>query len=156
MAYLFLANNLRYMVNKVRGSQLKDLLGDEWVSRHEYKLRSYTWSYERLAWGKVLTAASTSKLTDAVEAREAMRLFNEAFTDACREQVAWIVPDRKMRDELKLSVARKLIPAYKNLYVIAMSAAGLDLNSFIKGWGRSGGFKRLGRSGVPGKGWGTS
>ena len=85
MAYLFLANNLRYVVNKVRGSQLKDLLGDEWVSRHEYKVRSYTGSYERLAWGKVLTAASTSKLTNAVEAREAMRLFNEAFTDACRE-----------------------------------------------------------------------
>ena len=26
----------------------------------------------------------------------------------------------------------------------AMSAAGLDLTSFLKGWGRSGGFKRLG------------
>ena len=26
----------------------------------------------------------------------------------------------------------------------AMSSAGLDLTSFLKGWGRSGGFKRLG------------
>ena len=34
----------------------------------------------------------------------------------------------------------------------AMSSAGLDLTSFLKGWGRSGGFKRLGRSGSGGKG----
>ena len=29
-------------------------------------------------------------------------------------------------------------------FKIAMSAAGLDLTSFLKGWGGSGGFKRLG------------
>ena len=37
----------------------------------------------------------------------------------------------------------------------AMSAARLDLTSFIKGWGRSGG-KGWGRSGGPGIGWGSS
>ena len=39
--------------------------------------------------------------------------------------------------------------------VDAMSAAGLYLTTFLKGWGRSGGFKRLGRSGGRGKGWGS-
>ena len=44
----------------------------------------------------------------------------------------------------------------RGLHVDAMSAAGLDLTSFIKGWGRSGVLKGWGRSGGPGKGWGTS
>ena len=120
LAYLSLANNLRYVVNKVCGSQLKDILGDEWVFKHESKAAGYARSYERLAWRKVLTAASAA-VTNATEAREAMRLFNEEFTGACREQVAWIVADQKMRDELKLSVARKLIPAYKSLYLTSAS-----------------------------------
>ena len=119
LAYLFLANNLRYVVNKVCGSQLKNIVGDDWVFMHESKTRRYAGSYERLAWEKVLRAASTSTMTNTSEAREAMRLFNEVFSDHCREQAAWIVPDGKMRDELKLSIAGKLIPAYKNTYMTA-------------------------------------
>ena len=117
LAYLFLANNLRYVLNKVRGSQLMDILGDEWVCKHESKAKRYAASYECMGWGKVFAAAATA--TYAQKAREAAIVFEQVFTDACREQAAWIVPDGKMRDELKLSVARKLIPAYKRLYQAA-------------------------------------
>lgn len=119
LAYLFLSNNLRYVVNKVRGSLLGDILGDDWVSKHESKARNYAASYERLAWGKVLAAVPQTVATeiDTREAKEGMRRFNEAFEEACREQAGWVVPDGKMRDELKLSVAKKLIPAYRSFYM---------------------------------------
>uniref|UniRef100_A0A1D1ZH80 Exocyst subunit Exo70 family protein n=1 Tax=Anthurium amnicola TaxID=1678845 RepID=A0A1D1ZH80_9ARAE len=121
VAYLFLANNLQYVVNKVRGSKLLELLGgDEWASKHEAKASGYAASYERLAWGKVLAAVPQDveavTAMDSPAAKEQMRRFNEAFEEAYRGQAGWVVPDGKMRDELKLSIARKLIPPYRSLY----------------------------------------
>ncbi|XP_078429608.1 exocyst complex component EXO70H1-like [Wolffia australiana] len=136
LAYLFLANNLQYVVNKVRKSQLMDILGDEWVSKNESKVRGYARNYERLAWGNVLAAAAPSPglPSDAASAREALCQFNEAFADACKEQASWIVPHGKMRDELKLSVARKLIPAYRSLHQYAenMLRGERDLSSVLR------------------------
>ncbi|CAA6654869.1 unnamed protein product [Spirodela intermedia] len=118
LAYLFLSNNLRYVVNKVRGSQLQGILGDDWVSKHESKARNYAASYERLAWGKVLATVPQTVAAETDAAREGMRRFNEAFEEACREQAGWVVPDGKMRDELKLSVSKKLIQAYRSFYMV--------------------------------------
>ncbi|MQL78936.1 hypothetical protein Taro_011357 [Colocasia esculenta] len=120
LAYLFLANNLRYVVRKVRGCKLVGLLGDDWTSTHEAKANGYAASYERLAWSKVLAAVPQDRLVlanmDAQAAREQMRSFNEAFEEAYRGQAAWVVTDRKMREELKLSIARKLMPAYRSFF----------------------------------------
>ncbi|MQM12836.1 hypothetical protein Taro_045753 [Colocasia esculenta] len=120
LAYLFLANNLRYVVRKVRGCKLVELLGDDWSAKQLAKARGYTDSYERLAWSKVLAAVPQDSAAlasmDAHAARERMRRFNEAFDGAYRGQAAWLVADGKMREELKLSIARKLMPAYQAFY----------------------------------------
>ncbi|XP_078429131.1 exocyst complex component EXO70H1-like [Wolffia australiana] len=117
LAYLFLANNLRYVVKRVRQSLLKDVLGEDWVVKKESKVRSYAASYERLAWRKVIAAVvpSPAMPSDAAATRDALRHFNQAFCDACKEHTSWLVPDEQMRDELKLSVSCKVIPAYKSL-----------------------------------------
>ncbi|KAK8601540.1 hypothetical protein V6N13_058766 [Hibiscus sabdariffa] len=54
LSYLFLANNLQYVIGKVRQSNLNFLLGDEWVMRHEQKVKQYAANYEKIAWSKVL------------------------------------------------------------------------------------------------------
>ncbi|MQM08434.1 hypothetical protein Taro_041288 [Colocasia esculenta] len=121
LAYLFLTNNLRYVVRKVRSSSgLLELLGEEWVARHEARARGYASSYERLAWDNVLAAipldtAVVAKM-DVQAAGERMRRFNEAFEKAYRAQAGWAVADGRIREELKLSIARKLIPAYRPFY----------------------------------------
>ncbi|MQM23063.1 hypothetical protein Taro_056124 [Colocasia esculenta] len=120
LAYLFLANNLRYVANKVQGCKLLELLGDVWAARQEAKARGYASSYERLAWSKVLAAIPQDRAAmanmDAQAAREQMRRFNEAFEGAYRGQAKWVVPDGRFREELKLSIARKLVPAYRAFY----------------------------------------
>ncbi|CAN1230743.1 Exocyst complex component EXO70H1 [Linum grandiflorum] len=118
LCYLFLANNLNYVVNKVRSTSLKFHLGDEWIDKHETKVKQYAAKYERVGWDKVISsiaAAATAAMT-VDEAAECFRRFNSAFEETYRKQAAWVVPHSRLRDEIKISVARKIGPAYRSLY----------------------------------------
>ncbi|XP_056843023.1 exocyst complex component EXO70H1-like [Raphanus sativus] len=53
LSYLFLANNLHYVLIKVRTSNLKVVLGDDWVANHEVKVTQYLEKYEKMAWGDI-------------------------------------------------------------------------------------------------------
>ncbi|XP_010521810.1 PREDICTED: exocyst complex component EXO70A1 [Tarenaya hassleriana] len=110
LSYLFLANNLHYIVVKVRTSNLKVPLSN-WVTKHEDKVREYVARFERLAWGDVMTS-----LSGVPTEEEIFRRFNEAFEEAYKRQSDWVIPDPKLRDEIKVSVARKLIPGYSEHY----------------------------------------
>ncbi|KAI6676403.1 hypothetical protein NL676_037199 [Syzygium grande] len=118
LSYLFLANNLNFIVEKVRSTNLKYLLGDEWVETHMEKVRWYVASYEAAAWSKVLSslpeaaAKGDSPAMPLEAARACLQRFSTTFKEEYRKQTSWTVPDRKLRDEIKVSIARKLVPAY--------------------------------------------
>ncbi|GLT88952.1 hypothetical protein SLE2022_069590 [Rubroshorea leprosula] len=118
LSYLFLANNLQFIVEKVRKSPLKELLGEEWISRHTKKVKLYSLGYELQAWNKVFISLpeKCSSAMSAEEFRDCLRRFNAAFEEAYVKQTSWIVTDRKLRDALKLSIERKLVPAYRKFY----------------------------------------
>lgn len=119
LSYLFLANNLNYAVSKVRKSNLKLLLGDEWIENHEATLKQYTANYERMGWSKVLTSLPEENPTAEIsplEVREFFRRFNSGFEEAYKKQTSWVVPDARLRDEIKVSLAMKLVPAYTSFY----------------------------------------
>ncbi|CDY31722.1 hypothetical protein HID58_015703 [Brassica napus] len=110
LSYLFLANNLHYVISKVRKSNLRVVLGDEWVANHQGKVSQYLEKYEKVAWGEVLTSLSEEERVVLEEdvAKERLKRFNEVFEEAFRKQSGWVVPDTKMREGLKDSVAKKL------------------------------------------------
>ncbi|GLT66905.1 hypothetical protein SLA2020_392450 [Shorea laevis] len=118
LAYLFLTNNLQFIVEKVQTNPLKELLGEEWVCRHTKKVKLYALSYELQAWNKVLTSlpGESSSAMSPEELKDCFRRFNATFEEAYQKQTTWIVPNRKLRDELKVSIARKLVPMYKEFY----------------------------------------
>ncbi|KAH7542530.1 hypothetical protein FEM48_Zijuj02G0083800 [Ziziphus jujuba var. spinosa] len=118
LSYLFLANNLQYVVNKVQSSNIKFLLGDNWVAKHEEKVKQYTANYERMGWSKVFSSLPENPKAEISpeQAKSYFKTFNAAFEEAYRKQTSWIVPDPKLRDELKISVARKLVPLYREYY----------------------------------------
>ncbi|PQQ03572.1 exocyst complex component EXO70A1 [Prunus yedoensis var. nudiflora] len=118
LSYLFLANNLQYVVVKVRGSNLKYLLGEYWVEKHESKVKQYAANYERMGWSKVFASLPedpTAQISSD-QAKSYFKRFNAAFEEAYRKQTSWVVPDPKLRDELKVSVAKKLVPVYREFY----------------------------------------
>ncbi|KAF8010677.1 hypothetical protein BT93_J1356 [Corymbia citriodora subsp. variegata] len=117
LSYLFLANNLRYVVDKVARSNLRHLLGECWVEKHESKVKLYASNYERTGWSKVFSSLPdlTVEITSG-QAKESLRKFNAALEEVRAKQAGWAAPDPKLRDEIALSLAEKLVPAYRRLY----------------------------------------
>ncbi|KAL6987525.1 hypothetical protein U1Q18_013269 [Sarracenia purpurea var. burkii] len=117
LAYLFLANNLHHVITKVRTSNLQYLLGDDWASKHDTKVKQFAANYERLAWDHVIKSLPLNPTAVSPdEAKESFKKFNTAFDQAVRKESVCIVPDNKLRDEIKVSIAKKLVPAYRKLY----------------------------------------
>ncbi|CAN6835463.1 unnamed protein product [Brassica oleracea] len=119
LSYLFLVNNIQFVVDTVRLTHhLRNLLGDDWLTKHETKLRSYTTNYENAAWAKVYQTvpARTSTTLSPDQAKTHFKRFHVAFEEAYMKQSSCVILDAKLRDEFKVSIARKLVPEYKEFY----------------------------------------
>ncbi|XP_015698447.1 exocyst complex component EXO70A1-like isoform X2 [Oryza brachyantha] len=53
LTYIFLMNNIHYMVRSVRRSEAKDILGDDWIQRHRRVVQQNANQYKRVAWAKI-------------------------------------------------------------------------------------------------------
>ncbi|KAK9078602.1 hypothetical protein SSX86_002659 [Deinandra increscens subsp. villosa] len=118
-AYLFHANNLQHILSKVRSSNLRYLLGDDWISKRESEVKKLAVSYEQVAWGHVIDAVPKNPkiVTTREEARDCFKRINTFFEETHRKQLSVVIPNGKLRDEIKLSIARKLLPAYREFYI---------------------------------------
>ncbi|RRT33596.1 hypothetical protein B296_00052714 [Ensete ventricosum] len=115
LSYLFLANNLQYIVNKARSCRLQELLGEEWAARQAAKARQHAAEYERAAWGRVAATIPTGDVSSG-EARGRMRAFSAALEEACAAQAGWVVAEAAMREEVKATVRGMILPAYRGFY----------------------------------------
>ncbi|KAL3829162.1 hypothetical protein ACJIZ3_017964 [Penstemon smallii] len=119
LSYLFLANNLNYVISKVRNSSLGLLMGPDWIWKHGSKVKQYIAKYERMGWGEVLTSLPENPTAEIPpqEAKEYFRRFNFGFEEAYRKQSSWVIPDPRLRDEVKISLAKKIVPGYRVFYM---------------------------------------
>ncbi|KAK9061464.1 hypothetical protein SSX86_018645 [Deinandra increscens subsp. villosa] len=116
-AYLFLANNFQHIISKVRSSNLRYVLGDDWISKRETEVKKFAVSYERVTWSHVIDAVPKNvTAVTAEEARDCFKKINTAFDETHRKQLGVVIPNGRLRDEIKLSVAGKLLPAYREFY----------------------------------------
>ncbi|GLJ18604.1 hypothetical protein SUGI_0331340 [Cryptomeria japonica] len=123
LTYLFLMNNVRYIVQKVRGSELITHLGDDWVRKHSGQVRQYATNYQRATWNKVLSClkdegiqftGTYSGSASKGALKERFKRFNTSFEEVYKTQTNWTVPDPQLREELRISITEKLLPAYRS------------------------------------------
>ncbi|KAJ8772286.1 hypothetical protein K2173_027463 [Erythroxylum novogranatense] len=119
MQYIFLMNNILYIVQKVKDSDLIKLLGDQWVRKRRGQIRQYATAYLRAAWSKSLAClkdegigGSVSNVSKAA-LKERFKNFNACFEEIYRIQTGWKVPDHQLREELRISISDKVLPAYR-------------------------------------------
>ncbi|KAG4913338.1 hypothetical protein AAZX31_19G160700 [Glycine max] len=122
LSYLFLANNLWYVVARVRSSNLQYVLGDDWILKHEAKAKRFVANYEKVAWGEVVSSLPENPA--AAEAREVFESFNRKFEEGYRKQNSFVVADRELRDEIKGSIARSIVPRYREWYNVVLATVG--------------------------------
>ncbi|KAE8664160.1 UDP-glucuronic acid decarboxylase 1-like [Hibiscus syriacus] len=114
VSYLFLANNIQHVISVVHESNLHCLLGEEWIVKQEAKVNRLVDNYERLAFGNVFASLPknpTAPMTPA-EAKQCFRKFNISFEAAYLKQISCVIPDSKLRDQIKASIGRKLVAVY--------------------------------------------
>jgi len=129
LSYLFLANNLQLIIETVHSTPLRNLLGDDWLNKHEDKLCAYAGNYEIAAWSNVFMSLPEEP-TDLSpeEAKIYFRRFHTAFEEAYMKQSSRVVPNAKLRDELKVSIAKKLVPEYREFYRKYLPMLGQERN----------------------------
>ncbi|KAM0889551.1 hypothetical protein ACQ4PT_027628 [Festuca glaucescens] len=123
---IFSMNNLLYIVQKVKDSELGKILGDHWVRRRSGKIRQYSKSYLRISWTKTLSylrddvhgsgsgsGSGSGHSSSRMSIKEKFKNFNLAFEEIYRNQTIWKVPDPQLREELKISISENVIPAYR-------------------------------------------
>eukprot|EP00252_Welwitschia_mirabilis_P027353 TRINITY_DN9366_c0_g1_i2.p1 TRINITY_DN9366_c0_g1~~TRINITY_DN9366_c0_g1_i2.p1 ORF type:complete len:634 (+),score=146.74 TRINITY_DN9366_c0_g1_i2:262-2163(+) len=122
LGFVFLMNNGRYIVQKVKDEEMHNLLGDDWIRRHSSIVRQYHKSYQRASWVKVLNCLTTDginvngHLSGASKAalKEKFKTFNSLVEEIHKTQSSWVVADDQLRAELRISIAEVLIPAYRS------------------------------------------
>lgn len=117
---MFLMNNLYYLVRKVKDSDLRTVLGDDWIRKRRGQIRQYATGYLRASWSKALSClkdegiGGSSSNASKVALKERFKSFNACFEEIYRVQTAWKVPDEQLREEMRISISEKVIPAYRS------------------------------------------
>ncbi|KAL5220282.1 hypothetical protein ABZP36_024995 [Zizania latifolia] len=124
LSHLFLMNNVYYIVHKVKDSpDLWSMIGDDYLKRLTGKFTMAATIYERSSWLKILNCLRDEGLhvsggfssgISKSALRERFRSFNAAFEEAHRVQSGWCVPDTQLKEELRISISEKLLPAYRS------------------------------------------
>ncbi|KAM7254191.1 hypothetical protein ACFE04_031873 [Oxalis oulophora] len=131
LQYVFLMNNNLYIVQKVKDSDLRKLLGDPWIRKRRGQIRQYSTLYLRASWSKVLSClkdegiGSSSNNASKLALKERFKNFNACFEELYRVQTAWRVSDSQLREELRISISEKVLPAYRSF----MGRFGSQLDS---------------------------
>ncbi|XP_038894987.1 exocyst complex component EXO70B1-like [Benincasa hispida] len=114
LSSVFLMNNGRYIVQKVKDSELGLVLGDDWIRKHSVKNRQYLGNYLKGSWSKVIGAlkVDSGTLAPAVM-KEKLQSFNMQFEEICQTQSTWVIFEHQLREEARISVAKILLPAYQ-------------------------------------------
>ncbi|KAM6585409.1 hypothetical protein CsatB_012411 [Cannabis sativa] len=124
LVHLFMMNNVHYIVQKVKGSpELREMIGDDYLRKLTGKFRLSATNYQRATWVRVLyclrdeglhVSGSFSSGVSKSALRERFKTFNAMLEDVHRTQATWLIPDSQLREELRISISEKLIPAYRS------------------------------------------
>ncbi|KAL6537766.1 hypothetical protein OROMI_025409 [Orobanche minor] len=120
LRYVFLMNNGRYILQKVKGSnEIRHVMGDTWCRRISTVVRMYHKNYQRETWNKVLQCLSHDGLLTNGKAnkpllKERFKIFTTIFEEIHRTQSTWVVSDEQLQSELRISISSVMIPAYRS------------------------------------------
>lgn len=120
LQHLFLMNNIHYMAEKVKGSELRTVLGDDWIRKHNWKFQQHAMNYERATWSSILALLRDEGFQNPGSNSSISRIFKErlqsfylAFEEVYKNQTGWSIPDPQLRDDLRISTSLKVIQAYR-------------------------------------------
>ncbi|KAJ9564480.1 hypothetical protein OSB04_000446 [Centaurea solstitialis] len=115
LGHLFLMNNVHYMTEKVKGSKLRTILGNDWDREHKRKFKRYAMSYKRSTWSRDegFNHSSSSNLVSKSLLKERLKVFYTAFKGIYKSQTGWLIPNDQLREDMWISISLNVIQAYR-------------------------------------------
>nr|GMC95155.1 exocyst complex component EXO70B1-like [Ipomoea batatas] len=120
LGHIFLMNNIHYIAEKVKQSELRTVLGDDWIRKRNWKFQQHAMSYVRATWGSILSLLRDEGLQNPGSSsisrtlmKERLQSFYLAFEEVYKNQTAWSIPDSQLREDLRISTSLKVIQAYR-------------------------------------------
>nr|XP_027078009.1 exocyst complex component EXO70E2-like isoform X1 [Coffea arabica] len=120
LRHLFLMNNIHYMAEKAKSSELRNVLGDEWIRKHNWKFQLHAMNYERATWSSILSLLRDEGIQNPGSTsisrtllKERLQSFYLAFEEVYKSQTGWCIPDSQLREDLRISTSLKVIQAYR-------------------------------------------
>ncbi|XP_073285214.1 exocyst complex component EXO70C2-like [Primulina huaijiensis] len=120
LSMIFMMNNGRYIMQKIKGSnEINSLMGNTWCRKRSSDLRQYHRGYQRETWGKLLGCLHPEGLTVNGKVakpvlKERFKSFNTMFDEIHKTQSSWVVSDEQLQSELRVSISNMVIPAYRS------------------------------------------
>lgn len=120
LRYIFLMNNGRYILQKIKGStEIHELVGIHWCRKRSTDLRQYHTNYKRETWSRLLQCMSPDGLLVNGKViknvlKERFKNLNAMFEEIHRTQSTWVVSDEQLQSELRVSISGVVIPAYRS------------------------------------------
>jgi len=144
---IFKMNNIHYMVNKVMAnSELRVILGDEWIRSHCGEYVRCASGYQRITWNPIISLLIDERFNSGNEGtnnihsssrnhqnhqrppkmllKERLKRFNAMFEDTYKTHTAWNIPNPNLRLEMQINIAQNLLHAYRT--VMGRHSAILD------------------------------
>ncbi|KAM7493339.1 hypothetical protein LguiB_027948 [Lonicera macranthoides] len=123
LAHLFMANNLLYIVQAIKKSpELEEMIGEEYMNKlRENYLRQAITNYQSSTCERMLYCLRDEEeghrffsalFSSRGNLRRRVRSFNAMFEKIHSTQARWVVQHLELREELRLSIVEKIIPAY--------------------------------------------
>ncbi|CAL5185493.1 unnamed protein product [Lathyrus oleraceus] len=120
LSCIFMMNNGRYIVQKIKGSpEIYEVMGETWCRKRSTELRTYHKNYQIETWSKILSCLSPKGLNDNGKVhkpvlKERFKSFNALFEEIHKTQSTWVVSDEQLQSELRVSISALVIPAYRS------------------------------------------
>ncbi|XP_058747955.1 exocyst complex component EXO70B1-like isoform X2 [Vicia villosa] len=117
---VFLMNSSRYILQKTKDNELGKLLPDDVIQNHEAKVLYNHEQYLKSSWSEVLgfLKLDDNRVMPPTMVKKSMKKklksFNIMFEEICRAQSLWFVLDEQLREIIRVSIERNLLPAYGN------------------------------------------
>ncbi|KAK8710319.1 hypothetical protein V6N13_145649 [Hibiscus sabdariffa] len=130
LSCIFMMNNGRYMLQKIKGSaELHQAMRDTWCRKTSSELRNYHNTYKRETWMNLLGCLNVEGLNVNGKVvkpvlKERFKSFNAMFDEIRKTQSLWVVNDKQLQSELRVSISAIVIPAYRSF--LARFSAYLD------------------------------
>ncbi|XP_071692727.1 exocyst complex component EXO70E2-like [Rutidosis leptorrhynchoides] len=118
LGHLFLMNNINYMAEKVKGSGLRNVLGDNWIRKRNWKFQQHAMVYERSTWSSILSLLRDEGLYHSGSIsktllKERLQAFYTSFEEIYKSQTGWSIPNPQLCEDVRISMSLKVIQAYR-------------------------------------------